>query len=106
MAHKVCDRCENGQLPFMFRAGFDEFVAMAEGLRTDNILSYLDGPLHDSLTGDMDGVLARIHQCAIMYRIKVGRELCDIAPFGSLLQSILNHGHIFPVSAPDSHLLN
>jgi hypothetical protein len=97
LAHKVCDECKNGRLPFVYLAGFMEFVAMAERLKGHPILGYLDGPLEDLLTGDMDGVLARIHQCAISYHLRIGCALCDIAPFGSLLESINAHGHIFPV---------
>jgi hypothetical protein len=101
LAHKVCDDCENGGLPFIYRVGFDEFVGMAERLRVNPILQYLDGPLEDLLTGDMDNVLARIHRCAIGYRLRIGRALCDIPPFGGLLQSIQDHGHIFPVRVSD-----
>ena len=97
LAHKVCDECESGRLPFLYHATFDEFVAMAERLRDHSILGYLDGPLEDLLTGEMDSVLARIHQCAIGYRLRIGRALCDVAPFGGLLESIQAHGHIFPV---------
>ena len=97
IAHKVCDECENGRLPFIHHAGFDEFLSITERLKMNSILSYLDGPLEDLLAEDMDGVLARIHQCAITYRLKIGRALCDVAPFGCLLESIQEHGHIFPV---------
>jgi hypothetical protein len=101
LAHKVCDECENGRLPFMYRAAFDEFVAISESLRVNTILGYLDGPLEDLLTEDMDAVLARIHQCAIGYRLRIGRGLCDVAPFGTLVESILAHEHLFPVRESD-----
>jgi hypothetical protein len=97
MAHKVCNDCERGQLPLVYRAGFDEFIALAERLKDNAILGYLDGPLEDLLTEDIDLALARIHQCAISYRLKIGRASCDIAPFGTLLASIQEHGHLFPV---------
>jgi hypothetical protein len=85
----------------MYSAGFQEFTAMADCLRLDSILGYLDGPLHDVLTEDMDGVLARIQQCAIGYRLRIGRGLCDMAPFGSLLEAIHANQHLFPVCASD-----
>jgi len=97
MAHDVCDRCEHGSLPFMYHAGFGEFASIAECLKDHSILGYLDGPLEDLLTENIDHVLARIHQCAISYRLKIGRALCDVAPFGPLLESIQVHGCIFPV---------
>jgi hypothetical protein len=97
MAQKLCDDCESGQLPFMYRAGFDEFISLAERLKDNEILGYLDGPLEDLLTEEMDLALARIHQCAISYRLQIGRALCDVAPFGTLLASIQEHSHLFPV---------
>jgi hypothetical protein len=97
LAHKLCDECEKGQLPFMHRTGFDEFIALAEKLKLNTILEHLDGHLEDFLMEDMDGVLARIYQCAISYRLRIGRALCDVAPFGALLESIQMHDHLFPV---------
>jgi hypothetical protein len=85
----------------MYHAAFDEFVAISESLRVNSILGYLDGPLEDLLTEDMDAVLAQIHQCAISYHLQIGRGLCDVAPFGTLVESILAHEHLFPVCESD-----
>ena len=85
----------------MYCAGFKEFTTISECLRLNSILSYLDGPLEDLLMEDMDVVLARIHQCMITYCLKIGQALCDVAPFGTLLESILAHANIFPICVSD-----